>query len=256
MEFRNRVVLITGAAGVTGRVITEKFLKEGALLALVDINREGLEELVNELNLDKTSSIWIHADVRNEKQVVKYVQETLDHFGKIDIFINHAGIEGKVAKISNLTVEDFDEVYRVNVRGAFLGLKYVIPVMQEQNYGVIINTSSIMGVQGAPCLTSYVMSKHAIIGMTRATSLECADYNIRVNSVCPGPIDSRMMQSIEEGIVPENPQVVRELFTQMIPFKHYGSTEDLAELMLFLSSNRAKYITGTYFLLDGGLSVR
>ncbi|SFJ67063.1 SDR family NAD(P)-dependent oxidoreductase [Thermoflavimicrobium dichotomicum] len=256
MEFTNRVVLITGAAGVTGRMIAEKFWKENAFLALVDIDIEGLNDLAAELHLDDERALLIQADVRDEKQVEDYVRKTKEYFDKIDIFVNHAGIEGKVAKIPQLSVEDFDEVYRVNVRGVFLGLKYVIPIMQEQNYGVIINTSSIMGIHGAPCLTPYVMSKHAIIGMTKTAALECADYHIRVNSICPGPIESRMMQSIEAGIVPENPQIARDLFTQMIPFKHYGSAEDLAELVLFLASNRAKYITGSYFVLDGGLSIK
>jgi NAD(P)-dependent dehydrogenase (short-subunit alcohol dehydrogenase family) len=255
MEFYSRVVLITGAAGVTGKVITEKFWNEGAYLVLVDIDKEGLEDLAVTLNLTKDRALLVKGDVRKEEQVADFVKRTVEKFGRIDIFINHAGIEGKVSKIQDMHTDDFDEVYKVNVRGVFLGLKYVMPIMQEQQYGVIVNTSSIAGITGAPFLSPYVMSKHAIIGLSRVAALEGADFNVRVNSICPGPIESRMMKSIEKGILPDQPQYARELFTQRIPLKRYGDADDLADMILFLCSDRAKYITGSSFTIDGGSSI-
>lgn len=256
MEFLNRVVVITGAAGVLGGVITEKFYQQGASLVLVDKDRKGLENLAAKLNLDEARCILVEADVRDENQVKQYVLKAVTHFGGIDVFINHAGILGSMAPVTQLSVEDINEVLQVNCIGVFLGLKYVIPVMQKQKRGVILNSASVLGFITAPCMTPYVMSKHAILGITKTAALEYANFGIRVNAICPGPIESPLLRQMERGIAPNDPELAKEQLKSMIAFGDYGTAEDVAELVLFLSSDRAKYITGNSYTLDGGFTLR
>lgn len=254
MEFRHKVVMITGAAGYIGKATAKKFKQEGALLSLIDIDGEGLEDMAAELNLDEDQAILLEADIGNEKQVIRAIQETLNAYQRIDVLFNNAGIEGAVKKIFELTAMDLDQVYHTNMKGSFLMMKHVLSIMEVQKEGVIINAASIVGLNGAPCLTPYVMSKHAIMGMTKSAAVELAETGIRINSICPGYINSRMMMNIESGIIPSAPQYAKQMFTERIPMKRYGNPDDVADLVLFLSSERAKFITGSHFSVDGGLN--
>lgn len=248
-RFENKVVLITGGTGGIGQATAKLFLDEGAKVAIVGTNDEKLAKAKEELG----DILTIKADVRNEEDVKNYVDKTVEKYGRIDVFFNNAGIEGKVRPIIEQTVEDFRKVIDINVTGVFLGLKYVIPVMQKQKSGSIINTSSVAGLMGSPGVSPYVASKHAVIGITKTAALEVAKDNIRVNSVHPSPVETRMMRSLEEGFNPEDAAAVKKAQEAAIPLGRYGEPEEVGKLVLFLGSDDSSFITGSQYLIDGGL---
>ncbi|MFD1706708.1 SDR family NAD(P)-dependent oxidoreductase [Siminovitchia sediminis] len=242
-----KVALITGGAGGIGKVTAERFLKEGAQVVLVDLVDESLQKAKEELN-SLGEVLTVQADVSKESDVENYVNKAVEHFGKIDVFFNNAGIEGKVAPLVDQKVEDFDKVISVNVRGVFLGLKYVLPVMTKQGHGSVINTSSVAGLNGSPGVSPYIASKHAVVGLTKAAAIEAAEANVRVNSIHPSPVNTRMMRSLEEGL-----NVEQETLAQSIPLGRYGESSDIANLVLFLASDESSFITGVQYRVDGGM---
>jgi 3alpha(or 20beta)-hydroxysteroid dehydrogenase len=250
-----KVSIITGGTGGIGKVTAAAFLKEGAKVVLVDLNEETLRSA--KADLEALGEVMIvEADVSSESNVENYVNQVIERFGKIDIFFNNAGIEGKVAPIIEQRVEDFDKVMAVNVRGVFLGLKHVLRVMTKQGFGSIINTSSVAGLHGSPNLSPYITSKHAIVGLTKAAAIEAAGANVRVNSIHPSPVNTRMMRSLEAGFNPENADAARKSLSRSIPLGRYGEPSDIAKLVLFLASDDSAFITGSQYVIDGGIGAR
>lgn len=222
-------------------------MAEGAKVVLVDISEEALSEAKNTLT-SQGELLTVQADVTKEDEVKNYIQKTLDQFGKIDIFFNNAGIEGKVAPIIEQEVENLDNVLNVNVRGVFLGLKHVLPGMIEQGSGSVINMSSVAGLEGSPGVAPYIASKHAVAGLTKTAALEVAGNNVRVNSVHPSPVNTRMMRSLEAGM-----DTNQEALAKAIPLGRYGESDDIANLVLFLASDESTFITGAQYRVDGGM---
>jgi NAD(P)-dependent dehydrogenase (short-subunit alcohol dehydrogenase family) len=251
-KLTGKTAVITGGAGDIGGATAALFAAEGAQVLLVDRDRQGLEEAVAALG-DNAS--WVEADVTQPEQVQHYVHTAVERYGGIDVFVNNAGIEGVVQPIPDYPLEVFDQVMAVNVRGAWLGLKYAIPAMQPSG-GSIIITSSVSGIEGARGLSAYVTSKHAVIGLMRTAALECAALGIRVNSVNPAPIETRMMQALEEGLTPGKAARAREAITAGIPLRRYGTPEEVARMMLFLGGDDSRYCTGGVYMVDGGVSAR
>lgn len=245
-RLQDKVAVITGGAGGIGKVTAKRFLDEGASVVLVDLFEDALAEAKKELG---ESVLTVQADVSKEEDVQKYVDETVEKFGKIDIFFNNAGIEGKVAPITEQKVEDFDKVLSVNVRGVFLGLQKVLPVMIKQASGSIINTSSIAGLGGSPNVSPYITSKHAVVGLTKAAAVESAPHGIRVNSIHPSPVNTRMMRSLETGL-----EVDEATMAKSIPLGRYGESDDIASLVVFLASDESTFITGSQYRIDGGMA--
>ncbi|MFC3038673.1 SDR family NAD(P)-dependent oxidoreductase [Virgibacillus xinjiangensis] len=254
-RLEGKTAIITGGAGGIGKVTAEKFLKEGAKVTLVDMNQDALDEAKKELD-SLGEVITVEANVTKEEDVKKYVDETVDRFGSIDIFFNNAGIEGKVAPIPEQSLEDFNKVLGVNVQGVFLGLKYVMPVMAKQESGSIINTSSVAGFIGTPGVAPYTTSKHAVIGLTKTAALEVADSNVRVNSIHPSPVNTRMMRSLEKGFNPDDAESAKTQQEQAIPMQRYGESEDIANLVLFLASDESSFISGSQYRIDGGMAAQ
>lgn len=252
-RLEGKAAVITGGAGGIGKKTAETFLKEGAKVLLVDMNQDALDEVKSDL--DQFGEVaTVKANVTNEEEVKGYVNKAKEQFGSIDTFFNNAGIEGEVAPIAEQKLEDYQKVMTVNGEGVFLGLKHVLPVMSEQESGSIINTSSVAGLGGFPGLAPYVASKHAIVGLTKSAAVEIADKGVRVNSIHPSPVNTRMMRSIEKGQNPDDPSSSKEEQTKAIPLARYGEAEDIANLVLFLASDESKFITGSEYRVDGGLT--
>ena len=173
-------------------------------------------------------------------------------YGSIDCFHNNAGIEGSVAPTAEYDEAMFDAVLGVNVKGVFLGLKHVLPEMIRQGGGAIVNTASVAGLVGTPGMPAYVASKHAVIGLTKTAAGEVARQGIRVNAVCPGPVDTRMIHSLEAQLSPGDPASVNQRYQASLPTGRYSTAEEIANMVLFLCSDLASNTTGGHFVVDGG----
>ncbi len=245
-----KVAIITGGAGGIGRVTAALFLREGASVLLVD--RVEAEVRGAAESLESPRAAWFAADVSDAAQTTGYVDAALSRFGALDVLFANAGIEGPVAPTVEYPVADFDRVLAVNVRGPFLGIQTVVPHMIKRGGGSIVITSSFAGLVGSPGLCAYVASKHATIGLMKTAACELAPLGIRVNTVNPGPIENRMMRSIEERASPGHGSDVKKGFLSIIPMGRYGTNEEIASLTLFLASSASSYCTGGVFTADGG----
>ncbi|WP_289041138.1 SDR family oxidoreductase [uncultured Aliiroseovarius sp.] len=252
-RLQDKIALITGGAAGIGMETARLFLNEGAKVALVDLDEDDLAKAAEALN-GQGEVLTIAADVSKSEDAARYVRETVDAYGRIDVFFNNAGIEGKVAPLVDQKIEDFDRVMAVNVRGAFLGLQHVLPVMIDQKSGSVINMSSIAGLKGSPNVAPYITSKHAVVGLTRAAAIEVGATGVRVNSVHPSPVNTRMMRSLEDGFNPGHGDAVKDQLTAGIPLGRYGESADIAALVLFLASDEAAFITGAQYPVDGGMA--
>lgn len=246
-----KVAVITGGAGGIGQAAAALFVAEGASVLLVDLDETGLQRAVAAIDSERVSHTV--ADVTQPEQVQAYVQCAVERYGGIDVFLDNAGIEGEINPITDYSPEVFDKVMAVNVRGAWLGLKYVIPAMKERGGGSIVITSSIAGVRGGSGVSAYTMSKHAVIGMMRVAANECAPFNIRVNTVNPGFVETRMMRSLEEQRRPGAGQEIKTRNEKAVPLQRYALASEIAHLMLFLAGDESSYCTGSIFMADGGL---
>ena len=252
IDFTGKVALVTGGGSGIGRAICLEFAKAGASVVCVDIDQNAGEETISLVNKEGAKSIFIHADVSIASDVENYVKQSMTRFGRIDVFANNAGWEGVVTPISDYPEDVFDKVMDINVKGVFLGLKFVLPEMVRQGFGAIINTASVAGKIGAPGFIAYTASKHAVIGMTKTAALEVARKRIRVNAICPGAVNTRMMRSIEKGISSSNPEAVVSERAKAIPDGRYAEVQEIAQNVLFLGSDLATHITGHALAIDGG----
>jgi NAD(P)-dependent dehydrogenase (short-subunit alcohol dehydrogenase family) len=247
-----RTAIVTGAAGVIGRATAERLAERGAKIVAVDRKREELEAAAAALPAS-AQALAIVADVTREDEVQNYVRAAVDRFGTVDVFYNNAGIEGYVAPITQYSLETFRKVLDVNVVGVFLGLKHVLPVMLKQNAGSIINTASIAGLLGSPLIAVYSASKHAVIGLTKSAASECTGTGVRVNCVCPGLIDSRMLSAIFDGRNDGSRSPVSlEKIVERIPARRLGQAAEVASIVAFLASDEASYVSGAAYTVDGG----
>ena len=246
-----KVAVVTGAAGVIGAATMRLLAARGARIVAVDRRRHELEEAIKDLPAS-AAAIAATADVSDEDEVAAYVRTAVDGFGSIDVFYNNAGIEGDIAPITEYSLEAFRRVLNVNVVGVFLGMKHVLPVMLKQNAGSIINTASIAGLIGSPHLAVYSASKHAVIGLTKSAAHECARTAVRVNCVCPGPIEGRMMNAILEGLHSGNASASTGRLAERIPARRLGQASEVASIVAFLASDEASYVSGSAYTVDGG----
>ncbi len=245
MQLKDKVAIVTGAANGIGRSISQLFAEEGVRVALVDLDQSALDAEVHRLQNERTPVVGIVADVSDETDVRNAVALTLKEFGKIDILVNCAGI-CKMIPLLQIEVADWDRTMAVNLRGVFLFSREVFRHMQAQRSGKIINIASAAGkIGGIAAGAHYSASKAGVMCLTKSLALEAAPYKINVNAVCPGPTKTEMTDAWGEE---EN-----ETFAAKIPFKEYGKPEDVAQAVLFLASDRARYITGEILDVNGGL---
>jgi NAD(P)-dependent dehydrogenase (short-subunit alcohol dehydrogenase family) len=246
-----RVAVVTGAAGVIGSATIRLLAERGARIVAVDREGADLEGAIKDLPAS-AQAFSVTADVTGEDEVKEYVRKAVDKFGTIDAFYNNAGVEGEVKPIPDYPLEAFRRVLDVNVIGVFLGMKHVLPVMLKQNKGSIINTASIAGLMGSPMIAVYSASKHAVIGLTKSAAWECTGTGVRVNCVCPGLIDSRMLSTILQGRNPGNEPPPNERIVDRIPARRLGQASEVASIVAFLASDEASYVSGSAYTVDGG----
>jgi len=251
-RFSGKVAVVTGAASGIGLAISQRLATEGARVVLVDLAGTAVEQAAASLIASGAQALAVAADVTSRVDVEQYVQAAVAAFGGIDFFFNNAGILGQVGPFTECPDEVFDRVMAVNVKAAWMGMRLVAPVLISRGGGSIVNTASIAGLRGSPGLLAYSVSKHAVVGMTRSAAAELAPRGVRVNAICPAPIDTPMGQLLEQGFSPGSPQVFRERMIGRIPMARYGSAQEVAAMAVFLCSPDASYLTGGAFPVDGG----
>ncbi|GLU44381.1 glucose 1-dehydrogenase [Allomuricauda sp. NBRC 101325] len=253
---KNKVIIITGAAMGLGLATAEYLAAKGAKLVLVDYNGDALAEAVKqlkEINAD-VDLLTVEADVSNEEAVKNYVDQTMKTFGRIDGFYNNAGIEGRQAPMTEYDLGVFKKVIDINLMGVYYGLRYVIPVMQTQNYGRIVNVASVGGIRGVANQTAYVASKHAVSGMTKNAALEYGRDGILTNAIAPGAILTPMVAEAFKQVNPDDPKAAETEYAQRNPTKRLGLPKEVATVVSFLLSEENGYVSGQTIAIDGGES--
>jgi NAD(P)-dependent dehydrogenase (short-subunit alcohol dehydrogenase family) len=250
-RFSGQVAIVTGGAGGIGSAVAGRLVSDGARVALVDLPAARPADMATGLGAEVLA---IEADVSQEEDVGEYVRQTVERFGRVDMLFNNAGIEGKVVNLVDSDVADFDRLMAVNVRGVYLGLREVLRVLQRQGSGgAIVNTASIAGLRGGAGVAPYIASKHAVIGLTKTAALEGAALGVRVNAVAPGYIDTRMIHALIVARAPDNPQAWRKGVEDRVPLHRLGKPDEVANLVTWLLSAEASYITGAVYLVEAGL---
>jgi NAD(P)-dependent dehydrogenase (short-subunit alcohol dehydrogenase family) len=245
----DKVAIITGGAGGIGEASARRFLADGARVLLTDLDERGLRDAAARLGSDRLEIA--SGDVSDETTVKRWVDRAVERWGRLDVMFANAGIEGTVRPIAELAVVELDRVLSVNVRGAFLCLKHAWPHLAASK-GAAIVTSSVAGLVGSAGLSAYVASKHAVLGLVKTAAIEGGPLGIRVVAISPGPIENRMMRSIEDQAAPGHGGDVKKGFESMVPMRRYGANEEIAALAAFLASDDASYCSGSTFVADGG----
>ena len=247
-----KVAVITGGAGGIGKAAGKLFVDEGADVLLVDLDEQALRDAVETLGSNRAS--YCVADVTSKADNEAMIAVAEERYGGVDILLANAGIEGDVRPLVDYDEERFDQLMAVNVKGVFLGLKVAVPALIKRGGGSIVITSSVAGVGGTPGIGPYCASKHAVIGLMRSAAKEYAGNNIRVNTVNPSPVETRMMRSLEAGISPDNAEAIKARMESSIPLGRYGEPEEIARVMLFLASDESSWVTGSVQMADGGMT--
>ncbi|MEN6393605.1 MAG: SDR family oxidoreductase [Anaerolineaceae bacterium] len=247
-QFEGKVALVTGASSGIGRASALAFAREGAKVIVADVLVEGGEETVRMIKEAGGEALFVKTDVSKASEVENLIHKAVETYGRLDCASNNAGIEGQSAPTADCTEENWDRTININLKGAWLCMKYEIPQMLKQGGGAIVNTASVAGLVGFQGLPAYSASKGGIIQLTRVAALEYAKAGIRVNAVCPGVIRTSMVERLQGG------QAEAEAgFIAMEPVGRMGKPEEIAEAIVWLCSDAASFVTGHPMVVDGGL---
>ncbi|MBD1879711.1 SDR family oxidoreductase [Coleofasciculus sp. FACHB-T130] len=257
-NFTDKVAFVTGAANGIGRATALAFAREGANVVVADISEQGNQEtvrIIEELDGRAGASllpkaIAIRCDVTRAEDVKAALDKTIETFGRLDFAFNNAGVEQKIAATADLTEEEWNRIVNINLRGVFLCLKHEIPLMLKQGGGAIVNTSSGAGVKGFKGQAAYVAAKHGVVGLTKAAALDYAAQNIRINAVCPGIIDTPMMDRFSGGTSEGRERVISQE-----PIGRMGQPEEIANAVIWLCSDASSFAVGHALVVDGGQTV-
>jgi len=249
-SYAGKVAFVTGAGSGIGRATALAFAREGASVVVSDISEQGNQETVRMIEELDERALAVRCDVTRTGDVKAALDRTVETFGRLDVAFNNAGVEQEEAATAQLAEEVWDRVIDIELRGVFLCMKHEIPLMLEQGGGAIVNTSSGAGVKGFPMGAAYVAAKHGVIGLTRSAALDYAQANIRINAVCPGIIETQMMDRVT-GDTPEGRQQV----ISQEPIGRMGKPEEIAEAVLWLCSEAASFVVGHAMVVDGGQTV-
>lgn len=246
-----KIALITGASAGIGRATAIRMALEGARLVVSDIVVEGGEETAATIRAAGGEAIFVKADVSSAADVEALVAKAVETYGRIDCACNNAGIEGRIAPLADQPIDNFDRIMAINARGTFLCMRAEIGAMLTSGGGSIVNIASVAGLIGFPGLSPYVASKHAINGMTKNAALEYGKAGIRVNTICPGGVDTRMLDSLAEQAT-GGTQTSAQMMDSMHPIGRVGKPDEIAEAIVWLCSDKASFVTGANLPVDGG----
>jgi NAD(P)-dependent dehydrogenase (short-subunit alcohol dehydrogenase family) len=251
-----QVIIVTGAAMGLGLAAASHLAEKGARLVLVDFNEEKLKEVTVDLEQKFPDSdfLTIVADVSKEEDVIHVVETTESTFGRIDGLYNNAGIEGRQAPLISYDLDVFRKVVDINLMGVYYFMRHVIPVMQKNKYGRIVNVASVGGIRGVVNQTAYVATKHAVSGMTKNAAIEYAKDGILTNAIAPGAILTPMVEEAFKQVNPDNPKAAEEAYAQRNPTRALGLPKDVATVVAFLLSKDNGYVNGQTIAIDGGES--
>ena len=252
MRLKGKVAVVTGAASGFGAGTAELFAAQGAGVVVADISDEAGEAVVESINTSGGRAVYVHADVTSRGDAKRMIQAANDLGGGLDILVNNAGYSHRNKQFSEVTDEEFDKVYNVNVKAVFIAIQEALPVLRERGGGCIINTSSTAALRPRPGLAVYCSSKGAVSNLTKALAVELAPDNVRVNAICPVIGETGMLETFMG--VPDTPEN-RKKFEATIPLGRFSTPNDIAQTMLFLASDDASFLTGVALEVDGGRCV-
>ena len=244
---QNKVALVTGASSGIGRATALVFAREGAKVVVADLNVVGGQETVQLVKATGGEAVFVETDVSQAASVEAMVQTAVDTYGRLDCAHNNAGVEGVLSRTAEQTEQDWEPVIRINLKGVWLCMKYELPHMLQQGSGAIVNTASGAGLIGVKRMAAYVASKHGVIGLTKTAALEYAKSGVRVNAVCPGVIQTAMVERVSG----RRPDVLEKMIAAE-PIGRSGQPEEIAESVVWLCSDAASFVTGHAMAVDGG----
>jgi NAD(P)-dependent dehydrogenase (short-subunit alcohol dehydrogenase family) len=247
---KDKVALVTGGASGIGRAVALAWAREGARVVVSDVDRDGGEETAEAVRAAGSEALFAAADVGKPEDCEALVQRAVQKFGRLDIACNNAGIGGAQAPTADYPLDAWAQVIAINLSGVFYGMKYQLPAMLKNGGGAIVNMASILGAVGFAGSPAYSAAKHGVLGLTQATALEYSAQGMRVNAVGPGFIHTPMISALEEN------RAVNDMLVAAHPIGRLGRAEEVAELVLWLSSSKASFVTGAYYPVDGGYLAR
>jgi NAD(P)-dependent dehydrogenase (short-subunit alcohol dehydrogenase family) len=247
-QFENKVAIVTGAGSGIGEAIARQLAEQGAMVVAADLNEKAASQVAAAIERDGRTAVGIRQDVGDPVSVKKSVEFALEKFGRLDVAVNNAGITGDLAPLADYSLEGWDRVIAVNLSGVFYGMKYQIPAMLRSGGGSIVNIASILGSVAARDSAGYNAAKHGVVGLTKTAALEYSKDGVRVNAIGPGYIDTPLLQALEKEVY--------DGLVGLHPIGRLGKPEEVAQLALFLASDRASFVTGSYHLVDGGYTAQ